>query len=374
MCDVMCRRLLPQLSPFASTSTFAHMQSFIVQSTACIIPKPFSGLLIAAYHHSHINPSSPSPAHHICIPLRKLATPSPKPAMADSTPGHFADELAAKLNLSNGKRQLTNRFEELPPEVRRHIFCFLDLQQLSTLIHASPVYFQQYLEDRKSLLCGCLGRSLGSIAVDAFTIHRFASLDDEQKRGIPRFLKEYSDNTAQRCFPLSDNLADTEVVSMAAFHLHVAKPLSEYFGRWLLENLARQPVSEDTSKTDDRLGVTPSEATRLTRATYRFHLLCQMGVPVDYDYRRTSSLTNIHGLLDILQPWEAEEMFCFYQFAHHKYEKLLGEVREDLVQDDPEFAADHDRPSTPEGGFRWSRPCKCSDSDAAEPWVFSSNC
>lgn len=65
----------------------------------------------------------------------------------------------------------------LPPEVRRHLLSILDLPRLKALVHASPTFHQQYLIDRKYLLCKSLEETLGSVTVDAYAVHLFAAQD-----------------------------------------------------------------------------------------------------------------------------------------------------------------------------------------------------
>ncbi|KAK3715605.1 hypothetical protein LTR37_007093 [Vermiconidia calcicola] len=135
---------------------------------------------------------------------------------------------------------------------------------------------------------------------------------------------------------------------MAAFHSRSVKPLAEYYADWMLDNLAKvadtgPPGSKDEAE------LTQTEVMRLTRAMYRFHLLCQIADPVDRAIRQ-SRKANVKALLDILQPWETEELFSFYQFAEMKYEHVLMDVHWDLHPNNPRFA-DQDRPPTPEGAF-----------------------
>ena len=71
-----------------------------------------------------------------------------------------------------GEKQTNAPLESLPAEVRHHLLSFLDLSQLRSLVHASPVYHQQYLSGRTLLLCGLLKEMLGASAVDAWAACR----------------------------------------------------------------------------------------------------------------------------------------------------------------------------------------------------------
>jgi hypothetical protein len=56
------------------------------------------------------------------------------------------------------------------------------------------------------------------------------------------------------------------------------------------------------------------------------------------------------AFLDVLDPWEIEELFSFYQFAQGVYDRILSEIRWDLHPDNPKFD-DQGRPPTPEQAF-----------------------
>jgi hypothetical protein len=64
--------------------------------------------------------------------------------------------------------------ENLPPEVRRHILYASGFEEIRVLIHASPVFHQQYLLDRRSLLLKLLQTTLGNIIVDAYAVFQLS--------------------------------------------------------------------------------------------------------------------------------------------------------------------------------------------------------
>ena len=69
--------------------------------------------------------------------------------------------------------------ENLPPEVRRHILYFLGVEELRALVHASPVFHQQYLLDRRSLLLQSIETISGNITVDAYAVYQSGWADYE---------------------------------------------------------------------------------------------------------------------------------------------------------------------------------------------------
>lgn len=57
--------------------------------------------------------------------------------------------------------------QSLPPEIRQQIPGALEYDDLRAFVHASPVFHEQYLLDRRTILCKCLERALGSATVNA---------------------------------------------------------------------------------------------------------------------------------------------------------------------------------------------------------------
>ncbi|KAL6353923.1 hypothetical protein LRP88_12918 [Fusarium phalaenopsidis] len=65
------------------------------------------------------------------------------------------------------------------------------------------------------------------------------------------------------------------------------------------------------------------------------------------------------ALLNIIEPWEIEELFAFYQFALNVYDKVFTDIYWDLHPDNPKFD-DQGRPPTPDGAFDLDSGCNCA--------------
>jgi hypothetical protein len=91
------------------------------------------------------------------------------------------------------------------------------------------------------------------------------------------------------------------------------------------------------------------EKLRLTRAIYRFQLLCQVADPADTALLSSREET-VRAFLDLLEPWEIEELFSFYQFAQDVYDRALKDIRWHLQPHNPKFE-DQRQPPTPEWAF-----------------------
>ncbi|OIW27380.1 hypothetical protein CONLIGDRAFT_682435 [Coniochaeta ligniaria NRRL 30616] len=245
-------------------------------------------------------------------------------------------------------RDCSSGLESLPPEIRRYILSCLDLPRMKVLVHASPTFHQQYVHDRKYLLCRSLEETLGSVTVDAYAVHLFAAQVRNKNRNISGFLRSYSESTAQRRLRLADKLTQDEVISMVAFYFHYVEPTTEHFVSWIIQKLRKAP-EESLLGQPATTTLTNTELMRFTRATYRFQTLCHLGDSDDKNIRLWRE-DNMQAFLDILEPWEREELYSFYQFAEDIYHHIFDDIRWDLHPDNPKFD-DQGRPPTPDGAF-----------------------
>lgn len=235
-----------------------------------------------------------------------------------------------------------SRLESLPPEVRRQILATLDLPQLKAMVRASPTFHEQYLFDRNYLLCTSLEKTLDSVTADAYAVYLYTTQGRDLKQN--GFLKLYSTNRSWQF--LTGRLTYEEALNIVSFYSQLVKPLIEYYSHWILNNLANV-IGRDACS---RIVLTRMEELRLTRAIYRFHLLCQLADPTDSMVTTTSRGETTQAFLNMLEPWEVEELFSFYQFAQDVYNRILKDIRWDLHPDNPKFN-DQRRPPTPEGAF-----------------------
>ncbi|KAK5164813.1 uncharacterized protein LTR77_009477 [Saxophila tyrrhenica] len=233
-------------------------------------------------------------------------------------------------------QQPTRSLETLPAELRRCLLSNLHLAQLSALVHASPVYHQQYLVDRKYLLSRSIEQTLGSVAADALFVHELET-KPKVERVDAELLKRYSENASRRRLPYGNDHSQAENVDIAAFHLRYVEPLATHYAHSLLENLAGEANSDKGKHVP-----TASEMVRLTRAMYRFQLLCQLAGPAGRTYPNDPREDSYTALINLMEPWEVEELLSFYQFARGSYEKILNDVRWDFHEDNPRFAEKFD--------------------------------
>jgi hypothetical protein len=258
--------------------------------------------------------------------------------------------------------QQRSLLEELPPEVRRHILYVLRIKELCALVHASPVFHQQYVLDRKSLLSASLETTLGDIVVDAAAVFQSGWADYwdlSAKKGIAQFLDSYQ---SQRVVPQRPTvitlLAEDEAASLVAFHIAVVEPLVQVYASWALANL-----TEETGDAKGQKPLSKMEEARLFRAFYRFQLCCNlfgMGRATRLRARRYEfdSLDILRFFFCLFEPWEVEEIACIYTFAKVKYTKIFDDIRWDVHKDNPRFEFDP-YPPTPKGAFDFDNKCEC---------------
>lgn len=259
--------------------------------------------------------------------------------------------------------------ESLPPEIRRLILLGLELPQLKALVSAAPTFHEQYLYDRKYILCRSLERSLGSATVDAYAVHLSATLRANKSINVSSFLRSYSESTARRWQPLADKLAEDEVVSMVAFYFRYVEGVMADFVRWTLNNLSTvdehkrrsgspwsiyYDVKEVTKVVEsyrarELVVLTPTENTRFIRNLYRFQLLCQLASPGDSDID-VSPEENAQALIDVLEPWEKDELYSFYMFVDEIYTGVFYSIGRDTHPDHSRFDS-QEGPLTSDGAL-----------------------
>ncbi|KAK3308332.1 uncharacterized protein B0T15DRAFT_410673 [Chaetomium strumarium] len=217
-----------------------------------------------------------------------------------------------------------SRLETLPSELRLQVLAYIrDLDDLRSLILASPVIYQQYRLDRKHVLSRVLLSTLGSMLVDAHAVQRSATLYSPPRPLAPDAMRDFLHSYISLRFAgpelaLEDcTLAD--LLDIAVFHQSVARPLSLKCAALFLQHL--DPSLEVGSLSD-------AEQTRLLRALYRFQLYCNLfgQGPKPRRYRAMPMLDPTETLalfFSNLNPWEVEEIDCIYTLIRNKYDAVF---------------------------------------------------
>lgn len=124
--------------------------------------------------------------------------------------------------------------ENLPAEIRRYLLLTLEYEALKALVHASTVYHQQYLLDRKHLLRAYLETTLGSSTIhDACAVYHSSVNDIDLHIDIEitrRFLAYYQEQrtSASSQYPslFLKSLFLDQVISMVGSYVSIIKSRS----------------------------------------------------------------------------------------------------------------------------------------------------
>lgn len=257
--------------------------------------------------------------------------------------------------------------ETLPPPVRHLILSQLKLPELSSLVHASPVFHAQYRESRRSLLAAALQSALHGVAVDAWAAHRSASMPlvesfAARRAAVVSYLDSYQQRRGDISKPFSlvveAALTEEDATSMTFFYRRIVLPVMERKASLALSWLAKRSGLEPS--------ITPLSATeevRLLRGFYRFQLACNLfgrgrylgktATARGHDFR---SVEILHIFLDLYEPWEVEEIACIYDFARDAVRNVFEEIAPAILSESA--MADDGRPATPEGACHIESPSK----------------
>ncbi|KAL2827856.1 hypothetical protein BJY01DRAFT_228924 [Aspergillus pseudoustus] len=255
-------------------------------------------------------------------------------------------QVAASFNLKAS-------LENLPPEVRRQILSASCFDSLNALVHASPVYHQQYLLDRWHILCDSLKLTLGSVFVDAYTAFKCGQVDFLKTRSsesVTRILEGFAERRLFEPVGSSRPLAIDEIVGMLSFHRSIIIPVARRYTTWALDNLLKESASPQTSHEP----LSRSEETRVFRALYRLQLFCNLFGENHHEPLFHPRLTFGWGevlevFIFLFEPWEVEELHCVYTFAKATYDRIFDKIAWDVDEKNPKF--DGQRPPTPDGAF-----------------------
>ncbi|OAQ58310.1 hypothetical protein VFPPC_11650 [Pochonia chlamydosporia 170] len=306
---------------------------------------------LSKFRHSVRLPKASTPDSAVSATTANASPPQAIVAPRSWVPDPVLEDSQTKLDCEYPS--FNAPLESLPPEILRQLLSILKLEELRTLVFTSPVIHQQYLLDRRYLLCKCLETTLCGAAVDAYVVYQSSSADFSNSRTrekVVQFLNSYQDrHSSAQYLNLAEILTEDEAVSMVVFFSSIIKPLAQHYSAWALANLS--------SETGDSLShepLTKTEEQRLIRGLYRFQLSCNLFGTNCQGISLKSKLgfqpvDILKIFICIFEPWEVEEIACIYTFAKEKYDQIFGTIRWDVHEKNPKFEGQ--RPPTPEGAF-----------------------
>lgn len=254
--------------------------------------------------------------------------------------------------------------ERLPFEIRNGFLLAIDsITDLSALVHASPTFHEQYRLDRAFWLWHCLQLEMGHVFVDAYIANQCNSPEFRLKRNRERvllFIEDYKSHRSMITEVLTKCPDEDEMLSIAAFHSSVIRPLMNHYVSWAHGNMELLSTPKDISRTEER---------RIMRGFYRFQIFSNLfGAVKDVDHGESflGSEERLSLFLADFMAWEIEEMLCINAFVQAKYESVFQAIQWDLHPDNPSFDSSRTGPHTPPGAFHLANHskyhgnvCKC---------------
>ncbi|KAK3994384.1 hypothetical protein QBC44DRAFT_357272 [Cladorrhinum sp. PSN332] len=119
--------------------------------------------------------------------------------------------------------------EAIPAELRLSVLEHMNLFTVRQLIRASPVFLQQFLENRSSLLRSALSLTIREHSVDEALILQL-SAKPRPESADEAFWSAYAAQQKERKEENAKTIArmtDQEVTATARFHIHIMKPAME---------------------------------------------------------------------------------------------------------------------------------------------------
>lgn len=231
--------------------------------------------------------------------------------------------------------------ETLPAEIRLNILSFLRLKDLGSLIHASPVLFQQFLSSKKSVLVNSIQVTLRGAALDALVAHRCGTAKFAESRchlTVMDTLKNYKEKLNQKSYDLldEDDITVEEAVEMAAFQVKIVQPLAESYSARALDSLAK----ESGKCIHELESLSAIEEIRMWRAMYRLQVACMLfgnttnsNANSDWLQEHFSTEFRFKEYIALFEPWELEAILCVYGFALDHFTKFFRSHNYPEVED-----------------------------------------
>ncbi|RAL05390.1 uncharacterized protein BO80DRAFT_478364 [Aspergillus ibericus CBS 121593] len=234
--------------------------------------------------------------------------------------------------------------EGLPVELHISIlFTVPDLGSLGSLILASPAYYDTYQLVKEELLQNLLQehyagliniadaitaiRSKGLYAYNIANKEKIIALLDSQHRSDEIRQREVSSG------PLPDEPATIkEIIQLLQLHDMAIRVLEDY------SRTTKQPfwIEHNTWANDHLpLALSEIEKRRVFRAFYRLQIYRNIFGSVERAFNQEKTFTSEESwqlFFSTMAPWEIEEFACLFQHYCHKYQGIIREVSDNLIQ------------------------------------------
>jgi hypothetical protein len=252
------------------------------------------------------------------------------------------------------KMDVPSHLERLPPELRLAIFHLLELDDLKSLVHASPVYHNQYISGKASILRKCIHNVSQRLQVDLPAVREVRTLEFANARTghtLENFIFSLHNRIDSRFDSTSvAKLTESELVEITEF-LFTIVPFVQLYMEWAWSNFAEaNGQEEDATRPLTYQPPSRTETTRILRGMYNFEILCNIAGPGRYNTLQIKPVTGEdHSqiawgssllaamFVRTIQPWEAEEIHSIMFFTYKQWEKLFKLVPWYCHISDPQF-------------------------------------
>lgn len=257
------------------------------------------------------------------------------PVQADDPSGtsdQFVPLQTSDTSMSDLPQNELSPLEILPVEIHGMIFLELPtLQDLRSLVRASPRLHASYVHSRSVLLGRFLNLFLGHVWFDAHYCHISRAAEFQKKRTSTLIWDSFSEYQQRLASPSTLFIQQQpleDVVAMVRFHAEVIEPIAQKYAAWALA--AIHPTRDATHPS-----MTPSttEMLRIYRGLYRLQIYCNLCGYVprrSYSTRGLGSPLDSTVLLSHFPAWQVEEILCVQDFVKEKYDRVFHKVAWDL--------------------------------------------
>ncbi|KAK4114398.1 hypothetical protein N656DRAFT_767368 [Canariomyces notabilis] len=224
-----------------------------------------------------------------------------------------------------GRESAGRSLEGLPFEVQRLILGKApSLDELRTLIRASPQLYRVYVEDRPRILRAFISNLLEDIILDAHAAYVSGEDIFQSNRGHAMLWEFLDDFRQRRDFEapaaLAARLSEKQLIGIIRYHASVIEPLTDRYTAWATATLASPPQELKYELEEWPLtSIRDMDRRRIQRAFYHFQLFCNVsGRRVSHSSGRSSCIhdpSECWRVLTIFPEYQFEAIRCVHTFA-----------------------------------------------------------
>lgn len=250
---------------------------------------------------------------------------------------NYSTATSSKIhNTDFGSNTRTQQY--LPSEIILLILKSIwSIQDLKSLIRASPLSYRCYVTERRSVLTEVLTREVPpQILMTLFACINAPNVTEPQTSDLTfkDFMDNYPINKQQ--FTKNHQIELAAQIDQAILLYNIVNSCITDFIGFCFRN---SPIPLNAKDPSQQLS--PTERHRLLRAFCRYELFVRLFCEYDdltkiYASASGSSyrwkcFDEIRLLFSCLSPWEAEEIKCVYDYLIYQYDTVIGEINQEVM-------------------------------------------